>query len=604
MPSDVADGGPWAGRVTDGRTARAHDVAVSLGVEGLKLTRPGGDGHSAIWRYDGLSSAVPLARGAPEALLFSSQMPGASLFVAAPGFVDALRNRAPNLTLAAARLSGLKPGLAVGALAFSLAAAVYAFDLSPSKGIARLMPEAARERLGDTVMRSFADRRRCTEPAGQAALDALVVRLVPDGSFTGRVAVLDWQLVNAFAAPGRRVVLTRAIVQRATSPDELAGVLAHELGHGRELHPEAGLVRSVGFWALIQMVFTGTPGAVGNAGTMLLQLAYTRSSEREADDQALVLLKRAGISAKPFAAFFQRMDRERRPSPVPASIPGAGRLGSDLFSTHPNTPERIAKIERQEAYPSTPALTAEQWRDLKEICGAQAAPSPQPLPPPEAFPSPVGQSRPSDGEIKKINDRLAARPDEAFNWQARAVLRLRLGDRSGALADYHEAVRLAPNNAPFRYQRGRLHAELGDNAKALADFGDAVRLNPSSAASFAARGDLHRREGRFADALTDLDTALRLSPTFVAALYNRGQVHAEQRRWAPALADFSAAIETDPRHTPARVGRGQVYEQLGQKEQAIADYRAVIAAPPPALPESQAADALARRRLAALGHTP
>jgi predicted Zn-dependent protease len=556
----------------------------------LNIARPGSEAAPAVWLYQSIASAVPVSAGDGEVLLFSRHMPGASLLIRAPGFAEAIHALSPQVSLKAARLAGLKPGLTVGALAFALAASIYAFDLSPSKGVARMMPETARERLGEAVLRSFADRPVCADARGAAALESLVARLMPDGSFAGRVKVLDWQMVNAFATPGRRIVLTRAIIQRAASADELAGVLAHEIGHGLELHPEAGLVRSVGFWALVQMVFTGTPGAIGNAGTLLLQLAYTRTSEREADDHALAMLKRAGISPKPFSAFFRRMEGERPANPPPASR----RFGTDLLSTHPNSPERIAKIENQAVYPTTPALSDEQWRDVKGICGGTSAG----LPPPAAPPS---QPRPTEPDMRRADARIAANPDDAFAWQARAALRQRAGDAAGALADYDEAVKRAPNNYPYRYQRGRLHAELGNSVKALEDLSAAVRLNPEAAAAFAARGDVHRRDKRHAQALADYNEALRISPQFVAALYGRGQVRVETGDWPGVLADFSAVLAVDPKHASARVGRGLAFEQLGQRENAIAEYRAILVRPPAEAADQGDALARARARLAALG---
>ena len=80
-----------------------------------------------------------------------------------------------------------------------------------------------------------------------------------------RVALLDWRLVNALAVPGGQIVLTRGLVQTAGSPDEVAGVLAHELGHAIELHPETGIVRAMGLSAAAQLMFAGSAGSVSNS---------------------------------------------------------------------------------------------------------------------------------------------------------------------------------------------------------------------------------------------------------------------------------------------------------------------------------------------------
>ena len=120
--------------------------------------------------------------------------------------------------------------------------------------------------------------------------------------------MIDWALVNAFATPGGQIIMTRGLVQKAGSPDEVAGVLAHEIGHTIELHPEAGLVRAMGLSAAAQLVFAGTHGTATNIGLLLTQLRYTRVAEREADGHAVRILKQAGISAKGFGDFFERLE--------------------------------------------------------------------------------------------------------------------------------------------------------------------------------------------------------------------------------------------------------------------------------------------------------
>ena len=136
-------------------------------------------------------------------------------------------------------------------------------------------------------MTSVASNRKvCETTDSRAALQRLTQRLTAAASnrpMPVRVVLLDWGLVNAFAAPGGQLILTRGLVQKAGSPDEVAGVLAHELGHALELHPEAGLVRGLGLAAGAQLIFAGSSGTISNIGVILTQLRYTRIAEREAD---------------------------------------------------------------------------------------------------------------------------------------------------------------------------------------------------------------------------------------------------------------------------------------------------------------------------------
>ena len=115
------------------------------------------------------------------------------------------------------------------------------------------------------------------------------------------------RVVNAFALPGEQIVVLRGLIEEADSPDEVAGVIAHEMGHGLELHPETGIVKALGMSAAVLLIF-GDSSSIGNWGAHLLQLSYTRSAEREADVHALRILKAADISPKGISDFFKRLE--------------------------------------------------------------------------------------------------------------------------------------------------------------------------------------------------------------------------------------------------------------------------------------------------------
>lgn len=356
-------------RYSDGRSAARRDAGVRFS-EGALLIEIEGAGVET-WRYTDLEAAAPLHKGDSEALLTSRRHQDATIFIDDPGAVAALIARAPQLAAGHSRMRAALPGLAVGAVALLLTAVVFIADVSPAKALARLMPQSVRISLGDNVVASMiANRPVCRDPSGREALAKLVRRIDPDRQDSAeRVTVVDWSLVNAFAAPGGRVVVTRAIIEKAASADELAGVLAHEFGHTEELHPEASLVRTIGFWTLLNFMFTGQPGTLANAGLMLAQLSYTRGAEREADTIALAKLKAAGISPKPFAGFFRRIAGNRDSK----SDNPVGRImnASEILSTHPAPADRIAKIEAVPPYPSTPALVDADWQALRKICPAK-----------------------------------------------------------------------------------------------------------------------------------------------------------------------------------------------------------------------------------------
>jgi predicted Zn-dependent protease len=374
MPSDPA---VYRGRLGDGRTAAAVDVAVRCGEAGLEIRPVAADRPPLLWRYGELRSGVPLRAGAPDTLLSHEPDGSHTVFVADPAFVRSLAARARHLAPRYQRLAGLRIGAAFVALVAAVTATIWSLDLRPLQSTARLLPQSVRELMGRNVVASLTGSMRvCETEAGRAALDRLTQRLVAvaaDNPMPVRVTMINWPLPNAFAAPGGQLVLTRGLVQSATTADEVAGVLAHELGHAVELHPEVGIVRHVAFNLAANVVFAGS-GTGNNIGVMLMTLRYSRDNEREADTHAVRILKGAGISPRGFGDFFERIDNLygekalQRMTPEQRKAQESFERALTVLSTHPATRERLAMVRAQPPYAATPALTDADWRALRQMC--------------------------------------------------------------------------------------------------------------------------------------------------------------------------------------------------------------------------------------------
>ncbi|WP_045835780.1 M48 family metallopeptidase [Hyphomicrobium sp. 99] len=347
------------------------DGTASLGVTGVEVDL-GADKPRHIWSYGQLRSEEPIRPNAIDVLLMSKDEPGASLFVQGARFAAELRLRAPHLSARAAWLREKRMWFFLLAIIAALVFAAYLAGVSPAKSIAKALPDSWRERLGKATRESMTEgHKECIDPAGLAALTRLTERLskgVP-GNIPFSVHVYDWPLMNAFAVPGGQIVLTKGLLDKSVSPDETAGVLAHEMGHGIELHPEAAIIRGFGLGATLEVMLGGTTGGgLANVGLMLAQLGYSRGAEREADKHALELLKAADISPKGLGNFFTRVMKLEAEEGDKA--PGA----FSWFRTHPLPAERARLVSEQRDYPSSPALDASDWQDLKSICKKTRAP--------------------------------------------------------------------------------------------------------------------------------------------------------------------------------------------------------------------------------------
>lgn len=628
MPSDPRQ---YPARLTDGRTAGSVRVQLRLGEAGIEILSTGERRGALVWPYAELRCGVPLRSDAPDVLLSLAPDGTQTLFVADPAFSSALLPRARGLSQARQRLHGMRPGLATVAVVVAAASAVWLLELHPAQTIARLMPQQTREVMGRNVIASLAGKvKQCETAPGRVALGRLTQRLAEAASpkpMPVRVVMLDWGLVNAFAAPGGQIILTRGLVQKAGSPDEVAGVLAHELGHALELHPETGLVRAMGLSAAAQLIFAGSTGTATNIGLLLTQLRYTRSNEREADAHALRVLKGAGISAKGFGDFFERIEPKLPTTPAKEDDKNKGEpktgfgtliLTSEILRTHPLTADRLAAVRAQPAYPATPALSDADWRALREMCGVAApAPAPrpqaplpqgtaspappQPAPRPPTVPAERAETSNADREIAEATKALEAVPYDVAALQRRARAHGRKGQHAQALADFTKAVELRPSDANLHAGRGGAHQSLRQYEQALIAYDEAIRLDANNVGARNGRGNTHRALQRYDLAVADFDESIRLRPNYVFAYYNRGLTNVDMGRPDQALRDFTSALGVDKDYAGAYTNRGLLHEKAGERDRAIADFRSALAAPLGKYESGPWAQRIARERLKVLG---
>jgi Zn-dependent protease with chaperone function len=205
----------------------------------------------------------------------------------------------------------------------------------------------------------------CDSPPGLAALGRLEARLTAglDIGYDIELRVFDHEMVNAFALPGGHVVILRGLLDAASGPDEVAGVLAHEVGHVARHDPTRLMLRAAGSAGILSLVLGDISGGtlVAVAGEQLMQAAYTREAEAAADAFAFDLLASAGISAEPLAAFFDRIAQETElmPEYLSSHPASAGRAGRARDS---------ASVAAAEGRALTPALSDMDWAALKAVC--------------------------------------------------------------------------------------------------------------------------------------------------------------------------------------------------------------------------------------------
>jgi tetratricopeptide (TPR) repeat protein len=181
-----------------------------------------------------------------------------------------------------------------------------------------------------------------------------------------------------------------------------------------------------------------------------------------------------------------------------------------------------------------------------------------------------------------VLDRGSGEPAErrarAHNGRGWAFYRMRRHE--AALADYAEALRLAPNLWFIYSNRALLYVDRDEVGPATTDVEAALRLEPSQPTPLTTRGYLRYRERRLDEAMADVDKALFIDRTLARAFWVRGLIQRERGQDEAAVASFTEAHRLDPRRPSVLVSRAVTHERRGDLRLALADYEAALALNP------------------------
>jgi Zn-dependent protease with chaperone function len=214
--------------------------------------------------------------------------------------------------------------------------------------------------------------------AGRAALDKLVGKLTTAAAlpYPLQVDVVRRADFNAFALPGGHIYVFEGLIDRAQAPDELAGVLSHEIGHVAHRDGTRTVLQAAGLSFLFGMMlgdFVGG-GAVVIAAKTVLRSSYSRQVEAAADTYSVGLMGKVGGDPRALATILARVMADKDE-------------GIKILSDHPDTKDRIVAINAvAPAGARTPLLGAADWAALKRICA-----------PPASATAPAGGTVPASG---------------------------------------------------------------------------------------------------------------------------------------------------------------------------------------------------------------
>jgi predicted Zn-dependent protease len=168
------------------------------------------------------------------------------------------------------------------------------------------------------------------------AVKSIVTQLTLGSRYQYEVHVSDDKTLNAFAMPGGVIVVHTGLIAATKSPEELAGVLAHEVQHVEQRHSLRGMVKEMGLrglWSLATGDLGGT--LAGQAVLEITSLKFSRDDESEADNKGFDALVKANIDPAGMPAFFKTMSEQAADAPA------------EFLSTHPLSEDRERELQKR-----------------------------------------------------------------------------------------------------------------------------------------------------------------------------------------------------------------------------------------------------------------
>lgn len=191
------------------------------------------------------------------------------------------------------------------------------------------------QKLGDAVYDALSIPEK-EDTAASAVLNEFFAAMEVATPYPIRIAVVNDNVVNAFALPGGRIVVYKALLDKIETYPELAALLSHEFTHINNKHATKSIFRQMGSKVFIGLLFGkmgSVAGVLANHADNLKNLKYSRSLEKEADLNGLSILMSRKIDPEGFQHLFEHL-KEAGETALP-----------EVLVSHPDTDKRMLYIK-------------------------------------------------------------------------------------------------------------------------------------------------------------------------------------------------------------------------------------------------------------------
>ncbi len=352
-----------------------------------------------------------------------------------------------------------------------------------------------------------------------------ILSKMPPQPFEYNFYVIDEEVFNAFATPGGHIFVFTGLIAAMDREEQLAGLLAHEIGHVKSRHisekiERAGNLNKAAYAGMLAGMLLGLAGAPeagqalmmgSTAGVQTMMLAYSRGDESEADQLGLNSMYRAGYDGTGMVEMFEIMRSKQ--------WFGADDIPTWVM-THPAVDERIVYVRNRV----------------------------------EAYNRKYGQPEPVDPmPFVRVHTRLVTK----------------YGDPKIALNRFRKAYEEDPSDPIRNFQYGLILARVDQRAKAIEHLNKALEAYPLDASILGALGTVYFQDGQYEKAQTMLQGAVGAAPRDAEYRFYLGRIQQEMGQYNEAIATFRAILVYHPRHLPTHFFLGKAYSQMGRRGDAF-----------------------------------
>lgn len=356
--------------------------------------------------------------------------------------------------------------------------------------------------------------------------------------------ILNTPDVNAFAVPGGLIFLNSGLILLVENEDELAGVMAHEIGHvvGRHIARRSEKTQKLSLaalGALLAGVLMGgkAAGAVATttmAATETALLKYSREDEEEADYLGLKFMEQTGYDRQGMVTMLKKLRRMQGPA--------SGDPPTYLL-THPAIEERTGALEIQMTHLPPAREKSKKTGNLLRVQTKL-----------------VAEEKDTARAVSYFENALKRQPESPEGYFGLGLAQKRMGGLDKAIASFSKAASLAPADGEILRELGTAYFLKGNVPEARKNLEAARSLEPNDALTLFFLGRVYLEEKLAADAVKTLLRARELKLGLPELHYHLGMAYGAQKQLGPAyqsfgtyykaIGDFKAALVNFQRAIP------------------------------------------------------